>query len=78
MKPVALPPIITTPKRSALYDEDVLEQLHSDPGQWYLIETDLEKRPSLSWARQTIEGLRVSTRVNDKGLFDLYAMIEGE
>lgn len=78
MKPVDLPPIVTTPKRSPLYDEDVLEQLRSDPGQWYLIESDLENRPQLSWARQNIEGLRVSTRSNGNGLFDLYAMIDGE
>lgn len=78
MKPVDLPPIVTSSRRSPLYDEEVLEELRSDPGQWYLIESDLEKRPSLSWARQTIEGLQLSTRSNENGLFDLYAKIDDE
>lgn len=71
---MSLPPV-RRPGRSALYDEDFLDELRENPGEWRWFE-NRDTRPSYGYAKKTIEGLQVATRKDEYGTYDVYARIE--
>lgn len=76
-KPVPLPPVVTSSRRSRLYEESFQDAMRKSPGEWFFVETR-SIRPSYPWAKQKIDGLRIATRKNDDGDIDVYAMIDDE